>query len=314
MCLSSVTALGVPAIYVDSGSSDGSVALARSLGVEALELDPSRPFSAARARNEGFALLSTRQPQLGFVQFVDGDCELFPAWLARGVDELAAHPEAAAVCGRVRERHPEASPYNRLCGLEWQMPEGEVDACGGNFLIRAAAFRGLGGFRADVVAGEEPELCLRLRRAGQRVRHVPDDMVWHDSALLRLGQWWQRARRTGHSYAQGAAMHGSSAERHYVRDCRRIWFWGFVMPALSLGLAWSTRGASLALLVAYPLQVLRIARGGRARGWSAADARLYAFFALLAKFPGLQGILDYQWRRLRGRPMTIIEHKGTGPA
>ena len=52
-CLLSVGSATI--VYVDSGSTDGSIACAQSLGVESCpELDLSIPFTAARARNAGF--------------------------------------------------------------------------------------------------------------------------------------------------------------------------------------------------------------------------------------------------------------------
>ena len=311
-CLLPIARICAPSIYVDSGSSDGSAAMAASIGVEVHELDPSLAFSAARARNEGFTRLMRSRPELSLVQFVDGDCELFPGWLEIGAACLASRPEVVAVCGRVNERNPNASIYNRLCAMEWQKIPGPIDACGGNLMVRVNAFRDVGGFRSDVIAAEDDELCLRLRRRGTTILHLDADMVWHDVAMTRFSQWWVRARRSGHAYAQGATLHGRGPERHFVRDCRRIWFWGLVLPAASLGLAWPTSGLSLALLAAYPLQAARIYRGGRRRGWPPPDAAAYAAFTLLAKFPGLTGMLRYHWRRRLGKDMTIIEHKGAG--
>jgi hypothetical protein len=127
--------------------------------------------------------------------------------------------------------------------------------------------------------------------------------------MLRFGQWWQRAKRGGFAYAQVAQLHGKGPERHGARECRRILLWGGLLPTVSLALAWPTAGWSLLLLLAYPLQFLRVAAYGKSRGWSSADARLYAFFTLLDKLPSLQGLLLFHWRRLRGRAMSIIEHK-----
>jgi GT2 family glycosyltransferase len=310
--LAAAAAAGAPLLYVDSGSSDGSPALARALGVEVLELDPARPFSAARARNEGFARLAALHPELGAVQLVDGDCALDPGWLPRGLAALEAEPRVAVVAGRLRERHPEASVYNRLCALEWQRPPGEARAVGGIFLVRAAAFRAARGFRDDVVAAEEDELCLRLRRRGGRVLQLDADMATHDAAMTRFSQWWRRARRAGQAYAQGADLHGDGAERHFVADVRRILLWALLLPAAALLPAWPTRGGSLLLLLAYPLQLARIYRAGRRRGWSPEEALPYAFFVLLAKLPGLLGLLEYRWRRLRGQSPALIEHKQAG--
>src|SRR5205814_9062036 len=111
-----------------------------------------------------------------------------------------------------------------------------------------------------------------------------------DADMTRFSQWWRRARRSGHAYAQGAALHGRSGNRLFVRDCRRIWFWGLILPLVALGLAWPTRGISAALLALYPLVALRIYFAGRRRGWSGRDARLYSFFPVLAKVRALAGV------------------------
>jgi glycosyltransferase involved in cell wall biosynthesis len=54
-CLISAQGVYDHVVYVDSGSSDDSVALAESFGAVVVVLDTARPFTAARARNAGFA-------------------------------------------------------------------------------------------------------------------------------------------------------------------------------------------------------------------------------------------------------------------
>src|SRR5579872_4333993 len=77
-CLGSLLDSTRSIVYVDSGSSDGSVAMSRSLGVEVVDLDMRTAFTAARARNEGFWHLVRVRPDLEYVFFVDGDCEVLP--------------------------------------------------------------------------------------------------------------------------------------------------------------------------------------------------------------------------------------------
>ena len=50
-------------------------------------------------------------------------------------------------------------------------------------------------------------------------------MTGHDAAIHRFGQWWKRARRAGHAYAEGAARHGR-AHGHWVSETRRMLLWG----------------------------------------------------------------------------------------
>ncbi|WP_242729061.1 glycosyltransferase family A protein [Microcoleus vaginatus] len=82
-CLVSATDKVARVVYVDSGSTDGSLELARSIGADTVELDLSILFTPARARYEGFARLLELAPAIEFVQFVDGDCELVDGWVQR---------------------------------------------------------------------------------------------------------------------------------------------------------------------------------------------------------------------------------------
>ena len=210
-CLAAAAPEFAPLIYVDSGSRDGSVDAARAAGAQVVALDMDRPFTAARARNSGFAALQAQDGAMPeFVQFIDGDCEMQPAWADRAVALLRDRPDIAIVAGRVRERHPEASVFNRLCDAEWDAPAGPADAVGGIFLARSAAFAAVGGFDPTLIAGEEPDLCHRLRDAGWRIWRLADEMTLHDAAMTRFGQWWRRALRGGHAAAEGAARHGDA--------------------------------------------------------------------------------------------------------
>jgi GT2 family glycosyltransferase len=307
--LTSALASGSALVYVDSGSIDDSVAVATKLGVPVWPLDPAQPFSAARARNEGFRQLLAAHPDLQVVQFLDGDCELCPDWLRAGLAELEGAADVAVVCGHIRERDPNASPYNRMCALEWRQVPGDVEACGGNFMVRADLFDRLGGFRCEMTAGEEGDLCQRVREAGHRIRMVDHPTVVHDAALLRFSQWWQRARRCGHAYAQGRWLHRQRPGNRFRREVRSLVVWGAALPALAVLPAPATGGASLLLLGGYGLLALRIHRHCRQRGWSRGDAMLYAAFTVLSKLPGVLGLFQFTLNRWRGRPALLIEHK-----
>jgi GT2 family glycosyltransferase len=299
-------------VYVDSGSSDGSVELARALGAHVVELDLATPFTAARARNAGFRALIEVAPATAYVQFVDGDCEVAPGWLASASRRLAERPELAVVCGRRRERFVARSVYNRLCDIEWDTPVGPARACGGDALVRRSAFEQVGGFDPGLIAGEEPELCVRLRAAGHGIERLDAEMTLHDAAMSRFSQWWTRTVRSGHAYAEGAALHGAPPERHFVREYRRAWFWAAALPALALGGAIPTLGASLGLLGGYPISAWRVYRHVRRRGRAPRDAAVAGVFTTIGKFPELQGILRYHATRLRGRRSGLIEYKGGG--
>ena len=307
-CLHSLAEQVSHVVYVDSGSSDGSVELARSMGADVVELDSSIPFTAARARNAGVERLVRVAPELKYAQLIDGDCELVGGWIENAVGFLEENREYGAATGRLRERFPNASVYNYLCDVEWNTPLGDAKACGGIAMMRVRAFESVGGFMPDLIAGEEPELCVRLRQDGWRIRRLDAEMALHDVAMSRFSQWSKRAMRAGHAYAEGSHLHGAPPERMGVRESRRIVAWGLILPALAIAAAPVTGRLSLLLLLAYPLNVIRIARRlrseGQSRPWT------LAFFLMLAKFPEATGWLRFQWGKLTGNRSAIIEHKG----
>jgi GT2 family glycosyltransferase len=305
-CLQAARNRAALVVYVDSGSTDGSVAAAQSLGAEVVLLDLSTPFTAARARNAGWRRVLALHPELPWVQFVDGDCELAADWLETAQAFLAAHDKVAAVCGQRRERFPERSIYNRLCDLEWHKTPGLVLACGGDVMVRTEALSQVGGYRDDLIAGEEPELCVRLRAQGWQIYALADEMTLHDAAMTRFGQWWQRIRRSGYAFAQGAHLHGSAPARHNVRESRRAWLWGLALPLAILLAALAYGPWALAAVVIYPLQILRLYLRGDG---SAADRGLRAVFHTLGRFPEVQGQMQFVRDRLFGRRSRLIEYK-----
>jgi GT2 family glycosyltransferase len=306
-CLASIPPAIGKTVYVDSGSVDASVELARAHGAEVVELDMGTPFTAARARNAGVArALEIAKMPLDFVLFLDGDCELADGFFERALGTMQSDPRVAVVCGRRRERHRDASIYNTLCDIEWDTPVGDAEACGGDALMRVNAFREAGGYDDTVIAGEEPELCLRMRRRGWLVRRIDAEMTLHDAAMARFSQWWKRAVRAGHAYAELYVRH-----RYWGREVRSILVCGLAVPAVALAAAPATGGCSLGLLAVHGVVYRRVRAHRAERGDSPRDAALYARFCVVAKFAQLAGMARYAASRALGRQPKIIEYKQT---
>lgn len=310
-CLESALHVGCPVVYVDSGSSDDSVAIARSLGADIIELDRARPFSAARARNEGFERLFGKCPGIRFVQFLDGDCTLLPGWVEAAVRALSAESKRSAVIGHLRERNADASVYNRLCAMEWRSAPGDLrnyGYLGGISMMRAEVFRDLGGFRTDVIAGEDSELGVRMGLAGYKITKIDFPMATHDAGMTSFRQWWRRAVRAGHAIGQRYDINGKSAVRDCARERNSTIFWGIGLPLIVLSTAFPTHGASFLLLAVYSVLGIRVWRYRRSMGDRSGDAVLYATFILIAKFANAVGLVKFFFNKV-ARNYQIIEYK-----
>jgi GT2 family glycosyltransferase len=304
-CLETLSEAAIT-VYVDSGSTDGSADCARSNGVEVVELDKRSPFTAARARNAGFKRLEQLAPGVSYVQFIDGDCELVRGWSGRAVSTLESRPDVGAVSGTRHERYPERSVYNWLCDREWNGPPGETLYCGGDVMMRVSAFEMVGGYRGNLIAGEDPEICVRLRQAGWRILRLDVPMTLHDAAMTRFAQWWRRAIRSGYVFAQGAYLHGRPPERHWVWESRRAWIWGFWLPLACFlaGVLFPPWGWASWLI--YPVQVLR--QTWRNSG-SLRDRMRLALFQVLARFPEAWGQIKFVRTHALGHTAKLIEYK-----
>jgi len=312
-CLTSLRGSVDRLVYVDSGSTDGSVSLAEGLGAKVVELDTEIPFTMARARNVGFRCIRDSFPDVTRVQFVDGDCEVAATWLPAARRFMDEHPEAAIVCGRRRERAPDESPYNRIVDVEWDGPVGRVSACGGDALVRTAAFEQVDGFNPSMIAGEEGEMCCRLRLAGWEIWRLDEPMTLHDAAIHRFGQWWKRSTRCGHAYAEGYTLHGRSSLRHNARQIRSTVAWGIVAPVLAVcALLGGLLSGRMELLlvpalvaVGYALLGSKVFVGRRRRGDGVSDSARYAAACVVGKLAEAQGALQY----VLGRESRLIEYK-----
>lgn len=298
-------------VYVDSQSSDRSAERVRALGVVVVELDSTRKFTAARARNTGLWRLLELRPEIELVQFVDGDCEVAADWMPAAEQRFAVGgSDLAVVCGRRRERAPDHSLYNRLCDLEWDTPLGEAQACGGDAMILAEALRRVDGYRESLIAGEEPEMCYRMRLLGYRVERIDREMTVHDANIVRASQWFKRTKRSGHAFAEHALLHGTEPERLGVKQTLSNVFWGLGVPA-AVGATSVIAGpitASVGGLMAYGYLYNKSYRFERQRR-DEPEAKAVAAGCVAGKFPEALGALSCFANRLLGRQTKLMEYR-----
>lgn len=304
-CLTSLVGQCDRIIYVDSGSADGSVSFAKGIGAMIVDLDTSVPFTAARARNEGFAALQAGG-LTNYVQFVDGDCGVEPGWIAAARATLDASADIGIVTGWRTETDPHRNVYHEMCEVEWHRPPGDIRSCGGDMLVRTDAFRRVGGFNPRIIASEDEEFCLRILGLGLRVHRLPRIMTLHDAAMTRFAQWWKRTVRSGHGFAEVGGMHPG----HFLAERRRVWFYGGLLPvALLHGAIYGWWPVIATVVLLYAFNWMRTFQGLHRNGQPLAQSAHHAAYLTLSKIANMQGMLTYYLRRLRGADMQIIEYK-----
>lgn len=303
-CLNSAIQETKKIVYVDSGSTDGSVSLALKLGVFVVELDLSIPFTAARARNEGWRKLLELNADVEYIHFIDGDCEFVKGWVQKAYAFMKGNEKYAIVCGQRKERYPKTSIYNALCDIEWNTPVGDANACGGDALIRVSALQDVGGYSSEFIAGEEPEMCFRMRKKGWKIHRLKGVMTLHDAAITKFSQWWKRTKRCGFAYTLGFDRHGQSPEAYKKAEVLRAILWGGLVPFGILILAIIYPACTLLLLI-YPVQYIRLV----SKSSLISHKYAWSLFNLVGKFPELLGIMEFYWKKLFNKKMEIIEYK-----
>ncbi|HEY0308950.1 MAG TPA: glycosyltransferase family 2 protein [Acidobacteriaceae bacterium] len=310
-CLASVAAMrhedfALELIYVDSNSTDNSLSIAQSAGAHTLTVDTRYP-TAGLARNIGWNAATGE-----YILFLDGDTILDPDFVRTVLPSLA-DDTIVAVCGNRRESHPERSIYNRVLDLDWNGPAGLVDYCGGDALFRRSALQLCNGYDPSLIAGEEPDLCRRLRAHGLHILHIDTPMTMHDLAITRFSQWWRRHTRTGYAYAQISERYRHTPIPLWLRESKAN-----ILRAVALTLLFNISIlCALAVWSIWPLifgllffatLVQRTALKARDKAADIPTRMAYGVHSHLQQIPIFIGQLNYRTRRRKTRPQ-LVEYK-----
>jgi len=298
-----------PVVYVDSGSDDDSVGFAQSCGITTVELDMSIPFTAARARNAGFEKLINDHPNLEFVQFFDGDCELQPGWVEAAIEKLKENDENGIVSGRRAERYPHASLYNKLIDIEWNTPVGETLAVLGDMCVKTEVFQSIKGFDPSIIAAEDDDFCLRARRAGYKIFRINHLMSHHDANMMDLSQWYKRAKRAGHGYTNIFHLHGMGPDKYFRGAIKRVLFWGALVPITFVVFLFVKPVIALIILLAYVAFMGRTALSRVKQGQSLESSIAYGFLLYTGKIAEMFGLIHYVKNYSLSRKHELIEYK-----
>lgn len=301
-CLTSCIDKTIHLIYVDSGSTDESVSIAEGLDINVEVLDTSLPFTAARARNEGFDILTNGNPEIKFVHFIDGDCELDDEWLAHATATLSENEDVALIHGRLREKDIEKSIYTKLADISWYREPGMNREFGGIFTIRCDVFKYLNGFDSKLIAGEEPELFQRLLNQGYQTLCIDHTMGTHDFGVSSFYEWWSRTVRTGFAYANVEKWNGWKGQQ------LKTFLWATFFPIIIVLSVLKMPYYGWACLLIYPIQMVRIFLKLNIP-YGKSDRLLYAGFCVIDKFPQMFGVIKYHYVNGFDKEQKIIEYK-----
>jgi glycosyltransferase involved in cell wall biosynthesis len=311
-CLRSVarmrhTGFEVETIYVDSGSSDGSLDVAVAEGAWTIALEPERP-SAALGRNAGW-----RAARGEMILFLDGDTILNPEFCEAALVEFQDHA-VAVVWGHRREIHPERSLYVRVLDLDWIYAPGPTLYCGGDALMRRDVLERVGGFDETLIAGEEPELCRRIAATGFTILHVDRPMTGHDLAMTRFSQYWRRNTRAGYAFAEVSDRLRARGESFWENEAKRnarnaLVLCGLGVFAVVGSLGFRSVWPAGLVLVFFVAISLRSALKNR---WKTNDTLALVLFGMhshLQQIPIFWGQRKYARNRRRGRREALLEYK-----
>jgi GT2 family glycosyltransferase len=222
------------------------------------------------------------------------------------------------VCGQRRELYPQNSIYNLVLDLDWIGSGGFVDSCGGDALFRRSVLEQTKGYDSTLIAGEEPDLCRRIRSEGLKVFRIDQLMTLHDLNITSLGQYWKRAVRTGYAYAEVSSRYRYTSDplwrgesiRNFkqvsalVLMCLALIYFLFTQSALILGTT---------LIIFSLIFMLLINRSMRICSWKTNERStqfLYVLHSYFQQLPIFQGQINYFLNQLLRQKKNLIEYKG----
>ena len=212
-------------VYIDNGSTDGSVAVfeaaaARHPEVAMRFVDAASVAGKSRALNLGAAAAAGRS-----LMFCDADDTVAPGWLAAMGEALERHDFVA--CRFDLTRHnpdwvvASRDPF-QVDSLPIIPHEPFCPVAGGASLgMHRAVYEGLGGFDPDFPTSEDTDFCIRAHLAGYRLAFVPE-AIYH----YRLRDDMRAIRRQAHAYARSEALLRARympAQRFLARGPWRTW-------------------------------------------------------------------------------------------
>lgn len=188
-------------IVVDNGSQDDSRSVGERQGATVLSFPQ---LYVGALRNRGVAVSNG-----SILAFVDSDHEVPPDWIETAVAQFAADP-GLTLLGFPYLAPPDGTWVQRTWELHRLHHRGRREAnwlASGNMFARREAFLAVNGFREDLVATEDVDLCIRLR--AQKAKIIEDVAVAnvHHGEPVSLAHFFRKEFWRGTNNLRGFIAH-----------------------------------------------------------------------------------------------------------
>lgn len=201
----------IEVIYVDSGSTDDSLSIARDY-CDKCFVENVHP-SAGRNRNRGLT-----EAKHDIVHFIDGDMAVDSNYLIKAVSILK-DKDVQAVVGQLEEQSK--GIWNRLATLvsnDLKRDEGYTDFTSTGATYVRTALLSIDGYDERILRGQEIELGVRFKQAGYKIWSTLQVMGQHNYGNSSLYHYLLRFRANAKSLVQVAVLQG---ENSYFKKARK---------------------------------------------------------------------------------------------
>lgn len=234
-------------IYVDTGSRDQSVNIAKKFNVKIAEEQSNFP-SAGLARNRGI-----EEARYEIIHFVDGDMTADRDYLKSAITMLNKD-NIACVIGDVSEQNTDTSFIANVLHYPWRKrKKGFVDAPGAGGTFLRSALREVGGYNPFILKGQETELGFRLRQKGYQIYKVETRMGTHDYAIHDIRSLVKHSYTMGKSYGKILTLPPQQSYSDFIVHARNLLIQGVILLAVILFLLITKK---LLFLLAIPVILL----------------------------------------------------------
>ena len=232
-CFRSILTIDYPSeklevIYVDTGSSDKSMDIARKFNVRVVEEHSEFP-TPGLARNRGI-----REAKNDIIHFVDGDMTLDKEYLKNAIGILGKN-NIACVIGNVSERRAHSSFFARVLSHPWRSRKtGFINAPGAGGTFLRTVLTELGGYHHGIRYGEETELGFRILKAGYKIYMIDHEMGTHDYDINSFFDLFKQSIMMGKSFGNVLVLPPMPSYHDLQKRAKNILIQGTVVFAIAI--------------------------------------------------------------------------------